>query len=58
MVYTIVLAFAPPGVSQNSQFFLPTVTGRMLFSLVYFAHKPLNKIEIWEKDSALQAVPV
>ena len=33
IVYTIALAWAPFGVSQNSQFLRPTVNGRIAFSL-------------------------
>ena len=33
----IVFAIAPAGVSENSQFLRPTVTGRMLFSLKLFS---------------------
>ena len=32
-MYTIALAWAPFGVSQNSQFLRPTVNGRIAFSL-------------------------
>ena len=33
IVYTTALAWAPFGVSQNSQFLRPTVNGRIAFSL-------------------------
>lgn len=35
-LYTAADAFAPFGVSEKSQFFLPTVNGRMAFSAALF----------------------
>ena len=45
MVYATALACAPSGVAQKSQFFLPTVKGRMEFSLKLFdrLHRPSSR---------------